>query len=1005
MPSMKRIAALLVVIAVPITALGDPIRTSTLGWMIDGTVSEVARAGDVAYVGGSFRTVAPSANRVFNNATFSTRSAVPVLPRLQLNGSLRAVVRLGNGGWIVGGDFTRVGSATRNRLARLLPNGSLDSAFNVSVDGEVLALAASGSTLFVGGQFNTVGGSTRQGLAAIDLAGPAVLPAFAPDVPGAVFDLLIDGTSLLVAGDFMSVSSTARPFLAKVDASTGAVVTAFNANADASVNHIAKSGSNYFVSGEFNSIGGLTRRGVAKLDATTGGAVSAFNAQMSNGVKALAVGASTVYIGGLFTQAGGASRMRLAGLDLVTGLATPWNPGADGDIEDLALSGTTLFAAGSFEEIADTERLYLASFDTTRTTDSLLGWNPALNRAADMLHAEADGLVFVAGSFTAFGAIRRDNLAAIDLQRGDLLPWNPGTNGWVRALDVHRNLVYIGGDFTTIAGMSRSRIAAIDALTGRATTWNPRPDAPVKGLMVSGDTVFFVGEFSNVQGPSGSLARGHGAAAALDGTIRPWNPDADNTIETLMVDTSRVYIAGSFTDLNGSTHNRLAAVNMGDGAALSSFNPTVNAVIYRLDVHNGVVYFGGAFSTVNGSSRNNAAAVQGYTTALNPPTPGTLLAWAPDVNGPIYDLDAFEAAVYLAGGFGAVDGESRPGIAMVDANPLTGTLRSWRPTDVQGGQISVIDTSADAVLFGGNLYDLDGISIGAVLYPEAGRRGVPRPPTTPDVRLNNGSIEITWTRPPLGTEPTTYLIEGGSGPGQRDLANVSTGSPDTSFAANGLPAGTYYLRMRSGNAFGIGEASEEQAFTIGGVGCSAPPESPLDLTATVTGNSVAFNWRAPAQSIVTSYVIRAGSMSGARNLATLPVGNVTSFTVTAPTGAFFVTVGAVNGCGAGVPSHETVVVVGGAVVPPGRPIPLESEVTGQTVTLSWAEPSIGTGPFQYVLEVGSAPGASNLFNAPMAGQTTITANGVAPGIYYIRVRAIGVGGVGPASNEVVVVVN
>src|SRR5688500_11213206 len=91
----------------------DPLPASTLGWMINGIVSEVARAGDIAYVGGSFRTVSPSANLVLRSATFSTTAAVAVLPRLDLNGALRAVVALPGGGWMIGGDFTQVNGSGR----------------------------------------------------------------------------------------------------------------------------------------------------------------------------------------------------------------------------------------------------------------------------------------------------------------------------------------------------------------------------------------------------------------------------------------------------------------------------------------------------------------------------------------------------------------------------------------------------------------------------------------------------------------------------------------------------------------------------------------------------------------------------------------------------------------------------------------------------------------------------------------------------------------------------
>jgi predicted phage tail protein len=166
---------------------------------------------------------------------------------------------------------------------------------------------------------------------------------------------------------------------------------------------------------------------------------------------------------------------------------------------------------------------------------------------------------------------------------------------------------------------------------------------------------------------------------------------------------------------------------------------------------------------------------------------------------------------------------------------------------------------------------------------------------------------------------------------------------------------------------------------------------------------VTLAWRESPQSIVTGYRLLAGTASGQANVGAFAVGLVTSYTTQAPAGAFFVRVQAVNACGAGVPSAEAVAVVGGATVPPGAPLGLEASVTGSTVTLSWAAPSIGTGPFSYRVEAGSATGLSNLAVVNTAAPSFSTAN-VPAGVYYVRVRAFTAAGVGPSSNEVVVVV-
>ena len=86
---------------------------------------------------------------------------------------------------------------------------------------------------------------------------------------------------------------------------------------------------------------------------------------------------------------------------------------------------------------------------------------------------------------------------------------------------------------------------------------------------------------------------------------------------------------------------------------------------------------------------------------------------------------------------------------------------------------------------------------------------------------------------------------------------------------------------------------------------------------------------------------------------------------------------------------------------PGAPSGLAADVAGPTVTLTWSAPVDGGPPAAYVIEAGSAPGASNLANfSTGTTQLSLIANGVANGLYYVRVRATNHAGTSGPSNEV-----
>jgi hypothetical protein len=254
------------------------------------------------------------------------------------NGNVYVIAPDGSGGVYIGGEFTQVNNVTRNSIAHVLANGTLDAAFNPNANGAVEALAVSGSTVYAGGGFSSIGGQTRNNIAALD-------------------------------------------------ASTGNA-TAWNPGANGAVEALAVFGSTVYAGGGFTFIGGQTRNRIAALDASTGNA-TAWNPNANEWVSALGVSGSTVYAGGSFTFIGGQTRNRIAALDASTGNATAWNPNADERVDALALSGSTLYVGGNFTNVGGQSLPFLARFpglagDTsitikTNATSTKIGKTPILS--------------------------------------------------------------------------------------------------------------------------------------------------------------------------------------------------------------------------------------------------------------------------------------------------------------------------------------------------------------------------------------------------------------------------------------------------------------------------------------------------------------------------------------------------------------------------------------------------------------------------------------------------
>lgn len=171
------------------------------------------------------------------------------------------------------------------------------------------------------------------------------------------------------------------------------------------------------------------------------------------------------------------------------------------------------------------------------------------------------------------------------------------------------------------------------------------------------------------------------------------------------------------------------------------------------------------------------------------------------------------------------------------------------------------------------------------------------------------------------------------------------------------------------------------------------------LQANVSGNTLAMSWTTVAGA--SSYTLLARLSPGGPVVASLPMGNVTSFSLGAPNGVFTVSVQP----NTGPESNGVQISVPGVVLPPGSPTNLTLSLVGTTANFAWSAPTTGGPVGEYVLAAGVTPNFS-VAAAIMVIPPTVTAvsvPGVPPGTYYVRVFARNASGNSQFStNEVVV---
>ncbi|HXG47945.1 MAG TPA: Calx-beta domain-containing protein, partial [Methylomirabilota bacterium] len=183
------------------------------------------QADDKILVGGSFSTFnsVPRAGivRLNTNGTLD----VTFNPGAGANNAVYAVAVQGDGKIVIGGEFTLFNGQSRARIARLNRDGSLDSSFNpsASFDAAVRALLIQpDGKIVVGGSFTNANGTTRNYLARLNADGTldtGFLASPLEGADGAVYALAqqVDG-KIVVAGDFRLFNGVTRRRLTRLNA-------------------------------------------------------------------------------------------------------------------------------------------------------------------------------------------------------------------------------------------------------------------------------------------------------------------------------------------------------------------------------------------------------------------------------------------------------------------------------------------------------------------------------------------------------------------------------------------------------------------------------------------------------------------------------------------------------------------------------------------------------------------------------------------------------------------
>jgi|GEM_PF-1161272 hypothetical protein len=705
------------------------------------TLYDMALKNNTLYVGGLFDRVGMD----LNNGGIIGRSSGLVSPAsAEPNNRVLTSVPDGNGGWFIGGDFTKVGGEQRKGLARLNADGSLNS-WNPGTNGSVSSMVLRGNILYIMGSFTQLGGSVRQRLGSVDIT-TATATDWNPGMDVSNGVMCASGSTLYLAGSFQTIGGTARGGFASFDLATGTLTpwSPIPLTSGEVSDMIAYQGKVY-LGGSFRFSDGIHSR-LAAVDGSTG-VLEAWDANPNSRVADLAISGDTLFVGGSFTVAGGLAQPYLTSFDLNTDSVISWPAAnyANDEVEQLVVKGQVVYAAGEFTQVGGVERNGLAAVNVS--DGSATTWAPLKPIGpVKTLSADASSL-YIGGTFTNLGSVHRLNAAALDAVTGAVQDWNVSVDDGVTEVEVSGDVVYLGGYFQWVNGLYRRKLCAIDATSGALLPFNAHLKSSafslnIQALVVRNGRVFVAGGFYEADGVSvsnfaalqddgtllpefmlyqngnvttmctagGSLYIGgdftsvrsgipRGRGAALDlatGALKDWDPRADNTINALVTKGDGIFAAGTFTNCGGAERLRLAALDKVSGDA-KNWTANLNGDAVSLAFSGPRIYVTGAFTSIGSVLRKNLAA---FDISTGKPTD-----WRADVNGDVYALLAAGNNVVVGGTFSAIAGQPRTNLAAIDRS--TGQAKAWSP--VLDKSVRSMVTKSGSLYVGGEFTTINGI--------------------------------------------------------------------------------------------------------------------------------------------------------------------------------------------------------------------------------------------------------------------------------------------------------
>ena len=511
----------------------------------------------------------------------------------------------------------------------LQPNGQilLGGTFSTLTPNPTTKTTVSGTTVTT----VTTQPTTRQGIARLNIDG-SLDTNFDPEPNGVVLSICVNQNNgqIIVGGIFSSIAGSSRNNIARLN-SSGSIDNGFNVSLNGIVDSIlCLSDNSFYVGGSFSSVtagGVVTPSGHVSHFGGDGSVDTAFNVQLTTGTKINALALDPkgdIVIGGSFANIAGGYATNLVRLHADTSFDSTLAANPNGAINAIAVQPDgSYYLGGSFTSVGiapidaagDLGSGSAANFAHIGGTTSALDTNFTAypNGAVNAVFVQpSDDKVIIGGSFSSVGSQAASRIARY-YENGTLdtgfssglstLPLIKSGSGSVNAIVMQANGQIVVGGTLIASGATGSNLVRLNSNGSIDTSFNAVVNQTVNGILQQyNGQLIIAGSFTQVNGVAcGGIARLN-ADGSLDVTFNPVTNGTVNAI-TQQIDGS-IILGGTFTKVGGLTRNYLARVTSA-GVVDTTFNPGADAAVTGLAIGNdGKLVVVGNFTTLAGLPRN-----------------------------------------------------------------------------------------------------------------------------------------------------------------------------------------------------------------------------------------------------------------------------------------------------------------------------------------------------------------------------------------------------------------